>query len=440
MIKNRLLTVLLITLPFVGFSQENSPFSRYGIGNLSPQGNVLNRGMGGISAGFSDVTTVNFLNPASYANLIYTTLDIGAEFDSRVLKITTPADKYTSNNAFISYLQLGIPLLRNNKKAIANNVAWGLNFGLRPISKVNYKIEKDVRTNIDSLITLYEGSGGAYEAFIGTGVKIKNLSFGLNAGYLFGNKNYSTRLVFFNDSINYIKSNSSNETHFGGIFVNGGIQYAVDINKDIPEKRAILRLGAYGNLQKSFSASQNILRETFIYNSTTGAPSRLDSVYEVNDVKGLLQMPATYGAGFTYENKKWLFGLDFETTNWSSYRFYGQKDSVKNNWTVKGGFQFLPADVNSKKYWDFVKYRAGFYFGPDYITAGKSLPQFGVTFGAGLPLKLRKSFYETQFSLMNVALEYSNRGNNNNNIRESVFRLSVGFSLSDIWFRRYKYD
>jgi hypothetical protein len=127
-------------------------------------------------------------------------------------------------------------------------------------------------------------------------------------------------------------------------------------------------------------------------------------------------------------------------TNWNTYRFYGQKDLVKNNWVFKAGFQYLPATFESKKYWDFVKYRAGIYFGPDYITAGNNLPQYGVSVGAAFPLKLKRSFYETQYSVMNLGLEYGNRGNNNNNIRENILRVSVGFSLSDIWFRRYKYD
>ncbi|MEJ7674756.1 MAG: hypothetical protein WKF59_19180 [Chitinophagaceae bacterium] len=41
---------------------------------------------------------------------------------------------------------------------------------------------------------------------------------------------------------------------------------------------------------------------------------------------------------------------------------------------------------------------------------------------------------------MNLAFEYGNRGNKNNNVRENIMRISVGFALSDLWFRRYKYQ
>ncbi len=432
--KRKFLFVVLYALPFFCFAQENSPYSRYGIGNIVPGGNILNRSMGGISAGFADAQAINFLNPASYGNFVYTTLDLGGEVDSRTLKSQVPQKNFTANNAIISYLQIGIPLLNGNKKAIKKEVSWGLNFGLRPISKINYKIQNSGRiSGIDSATTIYEGSGGVNEAFIGTGIKIKKFSFGFNTGYLFGNKNYNTRLILINDSISYYSSNSANETNFGGIFFNAGVQYATEI------KGGFLRIGAYGNLNQNYTSRENVLRETFQYNSITNSPDRLDSVYQKNDQPGIIQMPASVGVGFTIEKTHWLLGADVEATNWNSYTFNGQKDAVKNTWMVKAGGQYFPAEASSKKYWNFVKYRAGVYFGPDYITADNNLPQYGVTVGAGFPLKLHRTFYDNQFSTMNVGLEYGSRGNKNNNIRENIFRFSLGFSLSDIWFIRQKY-
>ena len=437
--KRKLFLLVLFALPLISLSQENSPYSRYGIGNLVPQGNIVNRSMGGISAGYADPTTLNFINPASYGRLVYSTFDIGAQVDIRTLKSQAPVDKFTSKNAVISYLQLGFPLLYGNKKAIQKKIAWGVNLGLRPLSKINYKIERDTRlTNIDSLATLYEGSGGLNEVFAGTGIQIKKFSVGFNGGYVFGNKSYDTRLMFVNDTVNYLKSNSSTKTSIGGLSFNAGAQYAIELKKGDTVK-GVLRIGAYGNLKKNYGASQDILRETFNYD-INGATTKVDSVYEKKDQKGKVQLPATYGIGFTMEREHWLYGIDFETTNWNSYRFFGQKDLVQNSWIVKAGFQYYPAESNSRKYGQFIKYRAGFFFGPDYIVADKKLPQFGVSVGAGFPLKLRQAFYETQRSVMNVAVEYGNRGNKDNNIRENLMHISVGFSLSDIWFRRYKYQ
>ena len=81
-------------------------------------------------------------------------------------------------------------------------------------------------------------------------------------------------------------------------------------------------------------------------------------------------------------------GVDFEYGNWANYRFYGQKDEVQNNWTVRAGAQYNPRKPNTPvtKYFKFVKYRAGFYYGSDYINTNKNRPEYGFTIGTGMPL------------------------------------------------------
>ena len=49
-------------------SQDNSPYSRYGIGNMVPSTNITSRGMGGLTAGYWDYYAVNMNNPASYSS------------------------------------------------------------------------------------------------------------------------------------------------------------------------------------------------------------------------------------------------------------------------------------------------------------------------------------------------------------------------------------
>src|SRR5688500_6333303 len=61
------LTCFLLIVTHKIAAQENSPYSRYGLGNTVPNTNVVNRGMGGVSAAFADPFSVNFNNPASYS-------------------------------------------------------------------------------------------------------------------------------------------------------------------------------------------------------------------------------------------------------------------------------------------------------------------------------------------------------------------------------------
>jgi hypothetical protein len=437
----KFLPVLIVAcgLQHAVYSQENSPYSRYGLGDIVPKSNIVSRGMGGIAAGISDYQGINFINPASYANLKTTIFDIGFEADRRTLKSISPAARFSATNATISYLQLGFPIKMT--KANKKDIFWGMNMGLRPVSKINYKIVKQERLpGIDSLGTVFEGSGGVSEAYLGTAISIKHFSIGVNGGYMFGNKDYSTRLTFLNDTVHYAQSNTESKTNFGGLFINGGMQYEIRIKNKKNKRENLLRFGAYGSLKQTMTASKDEIVETVAFDAS-GNKIRVDSVYE-NNLKGNVIYPSSLGVGVSYQTLNWLFGADFETTKWQDYRFYNQADLVQNNWKIRVGTEYYPLKDNTpyKKYFSFVKYRFGFYYGPDYIKLTNTLPEYGFSFGAGFPLKLRKSYYETQTSMLNTAIEFGSRGDKKSNLRESTFRISIGLSLSDLWFGRQKYQ
>lgn len=442
MAKISIVLIVAFGLQMSAAAQENSPYSRYGLGDLTPNHNVFTRGMGGISAGIADFRSINFTNPASLSVLTNTILDVGTEIDYRILKSTNPAKKFTSANTYVSYLQLAFPL--TTPKMAKKDMFWAMSFGLKPVSKINYKIKSAQRLpGIDSINTLYEGSGGVNQAFLGTGFRYKKFSIGINAGYMFGKKDYSTKLDFVNDSVYYYISNSSAETTFGGFFVNGGMQYDIELARD--EKQQLtksLRIGLYGNLQQKIKAKSNLIRETIFYDQN-GSNYRLDSVYEEKDVKGTITYPAMAGLGLAYMDAHWLIGADFEYGNWANYRYYGQADRLQNSWTFRAGAQYYPARENSaiKKYFNFVKYRAGFYYGADYIKLNTNRPEYGFTIGTGMPLtSLRRISYTGEYVVLNTALEFGNRGNKQTNLRENVVRFSIGVSMNARWFQKPKYN
>ena len=133
-------SILSISSVLVSEAQDNSPYSRYGLGNLFPQSNVSTRAMGGITAGYADVISVNFANPASYSQFQAfkeahghrlqsgrVVLDVGIDFANRSLVEPNTPNKFTSSNALFSYLQVGLPIRKN----------WGLSFGIRPLTRVS---------------------------------------------------------------------------------------------------------------------------------------------------------------------------------------------------------------------------------------------------------------------------------------------------------------
>lgn len=434
--KISLLGLVCMCISTVWAQTENSPYSRYGLGDLVPSQNIFNRGMGGVSAAFSDFNTVNFNNPASYSRLkTYTTFDVGVELDNRTLRALDPPRRFSSFSPIISYLQLGIPL--SSKKD------WGMNIGLRPVTRINYKIERNERlTGIDSLNTIFEGNGGAYQVYIGTGYGItKNLSAGVNVAYLFGSKNYSTRKSFIPDSSNifYYSSNHETQANYNGLMFDGGLQYRMNLTRT-----TTLKLGAFGNMKKTLNASKDIRRETFQINTNSGAIDSLDVASNEQDIDGSVEYPSSFGGGFLIERRdaqqpaweRWKFGADFTMMNWDDYRFFGEKDQVQNSWKIHVGGQLVPKP--GRTYFSYVKYRAGFQFGKDYIIIDKDLPVWGFSAGASLPM--RRAAYTNQVSVINLGLEFGQRGNKDNLVREGFFRFSVGLSLSDMWFMKRKYD
>lgn len=450
--------VLFFTALSPAFSQDNSPYSRYGIGDLVPSTPITNRGMGGISAGYTDFLSVNFSNPASYASFQAVRelkskklvsgraiLDFGLNFENRTLSEPSVAQKFTASNALFSYIQVGMPIKNN----------WGLSFGLRPVSRISYNILRSERLRdpltglpIDSARTNYTGSGGSYLASVGTGFSlfekkrennmVEELSVGFNAGYYFGEKDYSTRRSLINDTIDYFQANYETKTNFGSLYANAGVQYKVPLNKKV-----LLTIGAYGNWGQKISATQDKLRETFLFDDNAGY-LRLDSVSDVRNVKGKINIPSSFTIGFVAQKYSvpakeagWLIGIDFTQQSWSQYRFYGQKDSVRNKWEVKIGGQFNP--IPKRNYFSNVAYRVGLFMGPDYIQVKKKIMQLGASFGLGLPVAVSRQA-PNQVTLINLAFEYGKRGNNDNLLKENTFRFSLGFSLSDFWFIKRKYD
>ncbi|MCG2617953.1 hypothetical protein LZZ85_26865 [Terrimonas sp. NA20] len=455
------ISVLLTTAVLPAFSQDNSPYSRYGIGDLTPGANINSRGMGGISAAIFDAPaplSINYSNPASYAffqsrkesksNKLAAgraILDVGINLDNRNLIEPNNTNKFGTSNLLFSHVQLGVPLRQN----------WGLSFGIRPVSRVSYQIASTERLvdpntgqSIDTAGTLYQGSGGAFLPNLGMGYKFnfgKNdqLAIGAGVGYLFGSKDISSRRFFLNDTVSYNAGNFQTKTTYGNIMFNGGLQYTHAFNKGYA-----LTLGAFGNMRRKLNASQDVIRETYYYDENLGN-TRIDSSYETKDIKGDIIYPSSFTVGFAlrrnfdFEQKKgdWLVGVDLVRSNWDEYRVYGAADpTVKSNWQVRVGGQLRP--FPAANYFSNVAYRAGFFVGPDYVQVeSRKLNTWGASLGFGLPLSnFSRTTAPNQITVINLALEYSRRGDNQSALKESLFRVSIGLSLSDLWFMKRKYD
>jgi hypothetical protein len=440
-----LVFVLSLSVISAAISQDNSPWSRYGLGDIVPSGNIVNRGMGHIGAAYNDFQTINFVNPASYRRLGLqrSILDLGIDINSRKLS-NNRGDTYTSNNAVVPYLAAGFQI-----KPAKAKYDLGLAFGLRPLTKVSYNIQAVTTIPAgDSVVTVYQGSGGSYQAFLGSAIGIKNFSFGFNTGYRFGTADYTTRVTIFNDTVpeRYRYGQKKIRNTFGTAFLDLGVQYMIKLKVDTANKKTnLLHLGAYTSLQSKMRASRDELLETFFITGEAGTDQRIDSVSEVTDIKGNILYPSTYGFGLMYEQEgksSLRIGADFVMSNWGDYKYYEKSDSLlQNGWQIKVGTQVVP-DITgrSKSYWGQVMYRAGFHYGLEPYLVDGNMNSYGITFGVGMPIK-RYSYADlNRNNIVNLAFEFGQRGNRTMLLRENYFRATIGFSLSDIWFIKRKYD
>ena len=421
-------------------AQENSPYSRYAAGELSQNRNILSRGMGGVATAYSESlsqifgNSINLNNPAALGAISRTLFELGGEVDVRILKSNNSPEKFQSVNTNISYIQLGVPLSSDRMRLKGNGA--GISFGLRPYSRIDYKISQDVTySGTDTVNTLYEGNGGLNLANFSAGVKLKGLSLGFTAGYLFGNKQISTAKRFFYDTVAYYNSAREVNDQFSGLFLSTGLLYELKF-----DSAKSLRFGGIVNWQKNINATTNSLSRTIGY-SAEGETYSIDTVSYISGTKGKLVLPAAYSAGVVYTSPHLILGADFDLTQWDNYRYFGKADEVKNNWTFRLGAQYFPATYRTsvRKYWSFVKYRAGFYYGPDYINLNNTQrPEYAATLGAGFPLTRVNSF---DLVTLNSAIEIGGRGNKENvSVRENFVRFSFGISMSAKWFIQRKYD
>ncbi len=413
---------------------SNSPYSRYGVGDLS--GSLLSSqfSMGGMYTALDDPLLLNFGNPASYASLTRPVVDVGVF--NRSTNISSGTQSQSFNSISFRNLAFGFPISKR----------WGSSFGVMPYSSVGYNIsDKQDITGIGTVEQSYEGSGGINQAYLGNAFKIikkdtggTTLSIGFNAKYLFGSLNKDRRVIY-PDGEGFFNTHVSSATYVGDVVFDFGLLYTDSIGKHVK-----FMAGINFNIPSEVSAKQDQVARTYI-NSGIGFQLDRDTTEYIDGLKGTLSMPQklVYGLGVEIKNKFYV-GLQYKTQNWSDYvTVFGEEEvsgELKNSSEVALGMQYAPRRNSSRR--DFpVKYRMGARYGNTYFNVSDTqLKEYGISFGVGLPMP--KSVSLTTF---NLGVELGERGTLDNNLLlEQFANIYIGISLSphkvDRWFYKRKYD
>ncbi|GAA5221481.1 hypothetical protein [Membranihabitans marinus] len=423
---------------------ENSPLSAIGIGDLSERSVVSTNSMPGFLATYADPYNVNLVNPASYASLAATAFDLG--IDAVYSKIK---DNNTTQSAWggnFKYLSLSFPLsspvniLLDRKE---KPFKMGMNISLLPVSRMDYRINQTINSESEGeVLRQYGGNGGLNKFQLGSGGKYKNLSFGLNIGFLFGSIENEQALLDLANT-NAYHSYTKNSRTYNGFIWNAGLQYRYYLNQDVenPENSSWLTFGLYGNTNIGVNVDQEniVLRRNAGFEGLDDenmANEFIDTI-SISSSNGLeSSLPAEIGLGIMYSKSNRLrVGLNFAYNNWENFNNILNIGTLRNSWNVASSLEYTPNPGAILNYWDRVSYRGSVYYNNDAREfSGDGLSKKGVQVGLGLPI-----FQKRQLSYFNIAVDMGQLSNNT--VTENFVRFNLGVTLNNnLWFYKRKFE
>lgn len=395
-----------------------SPYSNFGLGNISGPTNSSLRSLGGSSAAFRDYMVINIDNPASYTafDTLSFVLDAGISIDSRTFFSVREQTSYTYGG--LNNVNVGFPICKFIKASA----------GLVPFSELGYSITQTVMdTLIGDMKFGYVGKGGLSNAYFGLGIEIGPVSIGANASYIFGNLVRSHSLLY-PDSTYFFCVKQLDELNVSSFYTNTGIQYNAKLSNSMS-----LCLGAtYAPMMKLNSTEY---KAAYTYTETNNIEVLRDTVSLYRGNGGVV-LPMKIGGGFMLKklNTFKILG-NFEWQQWSKFQAYGiDAGTYNDSYKISLGYEHSPRNSSVSSYFKWIKYRMGAHFEKCFYTVDEnSINQFGVTVGACFPI-IRSA------STVNLAIDVGNRGKRSGKmIQETYIKATLAFSLYDTWFYRVKY-
>jgi hypothetical protein len=397
-----------------------SPYSRFGVGDLSDNNNAWNLSMGQLGIGLYNPRHVNYTNPASYSAFDSLSFVFQGGLSGEFVSLKSDYQSVNRNYASLGYLLFGMPV----------NRWWKTSIGLVPFSDVGYNVANyEEYPNSGTVVRLYSGSGGISRLYWGNSVRFLNrFSIGANISYLFGSMDREAA-VTFPDSAYALNIKELYHVNMNDLYFNFGAQYRAKLKDDLS-----MTVGAVFSPTLSMSAKTDIFASTFLINSQ-GVASPRDTLVTAIGYKGRIIIPMMLGGGISFDRPdKWIIGVDYKWQNWEKFRAFNLSDSLVNSWQVNFGGEIVPNNDNYNNYLARIHYRLGFTYGRTYLyLRGQNLNEYAVTFGLSLPLRGMKT-------MLDIGGQYGSRGTTANNlIKESYFKIVVGFTIYERWFVKRKY-
>jgi len=403
----------------------NSPYSQFGLGELTLRGGGFNKGMNGLGIGLQNGTVVNPLNPASYAAIDSLTFLFDMGLSGQMTNYNENGTKVNARSGNFDYAMGAFRLVKN----------VGVAFGVMPVSNVGYDYKSTTRltdaTDASTTVTTRNaGSGGLQQLFIGIGARIfKQLSIGVNGAYLWGNNKRS--IVSTGSSINTLSRHY--DARIRNFTIDAGLQYVQPVGKD--DRLTVgLTYGLGHNLK------DDALCSVVNTNSTI---NKADTTSYV--IKDAFELPHTFGAGVSFAHgNQWVVGADVQIQKWGSVSFpsYANSSYTLRSGQLKDTYRYtLGGDLqprwNSRRFFDRLHYRFGVGYATSYykVNGVDGPKELSATIGLGIPIQ---NTWNNR-SLVNISAQYVHRAADGL-ITENSFRINLGITFNERWFAKWRFE
>ncbi|PLX06786.1 MAG: hypothetical protein C0596_13865 [Marinilabiliales bacterium] len=317
MIKKIITLFVAISVAATVFAQGRvgSPYTRYGIGDITRSTLIRNNSMGGLSYTLPYNNGINHINPACVADIDTMTFifDFGLNGGARIYSIEDPAFSQTKSDFHLSHLNFGFAVTK----------WWKAAAGVQPYSDVGYSISaNDTLLNVDKNY-LFAGDGGVNKVFISNAFKpFENFTFGVTASYLFGKIYQSGGIAFDDESGDYINVFEQNIIQVNDFTFDAGLKYRFSIN----DNNHFTIGGVYG-----YNSNLDAKRSSIVYHTLTTSSAIVDTVFQSDEELGIVGLPQTIGIGLGYQHSdKFFIGFDYTMQDWTGAAFFGNVDNLSN--------------------------------------------------------------------------------------------------------------
>ena len=433
------LFVFFMTICVLSFAQDGtygaySPYSIYGVGDISKEGTAYNKSMGGVGIATRNRRFINYLNPAAVT--ARDSLAFMADFGiSEKNTLYHQGDMKSAKNTFNIYdLILSFPIWRSSAFMV----------GITPFSDVGYdfsrvETDKNIIGNTGNITYSSYGKGSVYQAFIGAGATFwKRLSVGAEMIYYFGNIDKVTNMDYTNSS--YRSVNSGHDLTVRGVTGKFGLQYEQRLGGNVS-----MIVGATYRMKtnvKGYSTSYRFANQSSVSDTLS---YRVDTLAQNN-----IGFGDELGVGLSIKGgEQWSVEFNYLRSDWtkSGFESVGGFSSVSSrpntqnavfsstvSQSFRVGFELVPNRNDIRYYLKRCSYRAGFYYDKSYYKLnGENVNNMGITIGVTLPVF-------RWYNGISIGVDFGQRASTRNNmIREQYVMFNLGFNIHDIWFQKTQY-